>query len=173
MGDTDIPLSGEFIVFDIETTGLSVQREKITEIGAFRVVNGEIREKFSTFVNPEKHISAKITELTGITDDMVAGAPSEKDAVQSFLDFCGENAVVVAHNAAFDTSFIKAAADRHRLSYTLTYIDTLAISRGIFSQLNKHKLDTIAKHLKLGNFNHHRDKNSEARRKRHPRRCCE
>ncbi len=156
VGDTDIPLSGEFIVFDIETTGLSVQREKITEIGAFRVVNGEIREKFSTFVNPEKHISAKITELTGITDDMVAGAPSEKDAVQSFLDFCGENAVVVAHNAAFDTSFIKAAADRHRLSYTLTYIDTLAISRGIFSQLNKHKLDTIAKHLKLGNFNHHR-----------------
>ena len=156
VGDADIPLNGEFVVFDIETTGLSAAREKITEIGAFKVVNGEIGEKFSTFVNPEKHISEKITELTGITDEMVADAPSEKEAVKAFLDFCGENAVVVAHNAAFDTSFIKTAADRNRLDYTLTYVDTLAISRGIFSQLNKHKLDTIAKFLKLGTFNHHR-----------------
>lgn len=156
VGNADRPINGEFIVFDIETTGLSAAREKITEIGAFRVVNGEIKDKFSTFVNPEKHISAKITELTGITDEMVADAPSEKDAVKDFLDFCGENAVVVAHNASFDTSFIKIAAQRNKLDYTLTHIDTLAISRGIFSQLNKHKLDTIAKYLKLGEFNHHR-----------------
>ncbi len=156
VGDAERALNDEFVVFDIETTGLSAAREKITEIGAFRVVNGEIRDKFSTFVNPEKHISAKITELTGITDAMVEDAPSEGDAVKSFLEFCGENAVVVAHNASFDTSFIKAAAERNRLKYTLTHIDTLAISRGIFSQLNKHKLDTIAKHLKLGEFNHHR-----------------
>ena len=156
VGNTDKPLDGEFIVFDIETTGLSAAREKITEIGAFRVVNGEIKDKFSTFVNPEKHISAKITELTGITDEMVINAPHEAEAVRDFLDFCGENAVVVAHNATFDTSFIKIAAERNKIPYTLTHIDTLAISRGIFPQLNKHKLDSIAKFLKLGNFNHHR-----------------
>ena len=156
VGDTDIPLNGEFIVFDIETTGLNPSRERITEIGAFRVSNGEIKDKFSTFVNPGKHISAKITELTGITDEMVADAPDEKEAVMSFLDFCGENAVVVAHNATFDTSFIKTAAERNRLNYTLTHIDTLSISRCIYPQLNKHKLDSIAKYLKLGTFNHHR-----------------
>ncbi len=155
-GTADQPLSGEFIVFDIETTGLSAARERITEIGAFRVVNGEIKDKFSTFVDPEKHISEKITELTGIDDSMVAGAPKEGEAVRQFLEFCGENAVVVAHNASFDTSFIKIAAERNHLDYTLTHIDTLAISRGIYSQLNKHKLDSIAKFLKLGEFNHHR-----------------
>ena len=155
-GNADQPLNGEFIVFDIETTGLNPARERITEIGAFRVVDGEIKDKFSTFVNPEKPISAKITELTGITDEMVANAPSEAEAVSAFLEYCGKNAVVVAHNAGFDTSFIKIAAQRNKLDYTLTHIDTLAISRGIFTQLNKHKLDTIAKFLKLGDFNHHR-----------------
>lgn len=155
-GDAVRPLNGEFIVFDIETTGLSVLQERITEIGAVRMVNGEIKDTFSTFVDPEKHIPEKITELTGITDEMVAGAPKEYEAVKAFLDFCGDNAVVVAHNAGFDTSFIKAAAEKNSLPYTLTHIDTLAISRGMFPQLAKHKLDTVAKHLKLGDFNHHR-----------------
>ena len=155
-GQTDISLDGEFIVFDIETTGLTVSKERITEIGAVRLVNGEIKDTFSTFVNPEKHIPEKITELTGIDDSMVENAPSEQEAVTAFLDFCGENAVVVAHNATFDTSFIKVSAERHKIPYTLTHIDTLAISRGMFPQLSKHKLDTIAKHLKLGDFNHHR-----------------
>ncbi len=156
VGSAEQPLDGEFIVFDIETTGLSPKKERITEIGAVRLKNGEIKETFSTFVNPEKHIPEKITEITGITDDMVADAPSEEQAVRSFFDFCGDNAVVVAHNASFDTSFMKEAAERCGLPYTLTHIDTLAISRGIFSQLSKHKLDSIAKFLKLGNFNHHR-----------------
>ena len=156
VGETDKPIDGEFIVFDIETTGLSSIHEKITEIGAVRMCGGEIKDTFSTFVDPEKHIPEKITELTGIDDSMVAGAPKEKEAVQKFLEYCGENAVVVAHNAAFDTSFIKTVAERHSLKYDLTYIDTLAISRGIFPQLSKHKLDVIAKHLKLGSFNHHR-----------------
>jgi len=149
-------LDGEFIVFDIETTGLSALQEKITEIGAVKMVNGEITDTFSTFVDPEKHIPEKISELTGITDEMVAGAPSEKEAVQKFLEYCGDNAIVVAHNASFDTSFIKTAAERNGLRYTLTHIDTLALSRGMFPQLAKHKLDNIAKHLKLGDFNHHR-----------------
>lgn len=156
VGDSDRPINGEFVVFDIETTGLSVSKERITEIGAVKIINGEIKDKFTTFVNPEKHISSKITEITGIDDSMVADAPNEKEAVKAFLEFCGENAVVVAHNATFDTSFIKAAAQRHNIPYTLTYIDTLAISRGIFSSLSKHKLDSIAKFLKLGDFNHHR-----------------
>lgn len=156
VGSTDQSLNGEFIIFDIETTGLAAKKERITEIGAVRMINGEIKETFSTFVNPEKHIPEKITELTGITDSMVADAPLEYDALKTFFDFCGENAVVVAHNATFDTSFIKAAAERTKLPYTLTHIDTLAISRGIFPQLSKHKLDTIAKFLKLGTFNHHR-----------------
>ncbi len=155
-GTAEQSLDGEFIVFDIETTGLGVAKERITEIGAVRMVNGEIKDTFSTFVNPEKTIPEKITELTGIDDSMVADAPYEEEAVKKFLEYCGENAVVVAHNAAFDTGFIKAAAERHRIPYTLTHIDTLAISRGIFPQLAKHKLDHIAKFLKLGSFNHHR-----------------
>lgn len=156
VGNTDKSLKDEFIVFDIETTGLGATKEKITEIGAVKLLNGEIIDTFSTFVNPEKHIPEKISELTGIDDFMVAEAPLEEEAVQQFLNFCGENAVVVAHNASFDISFIKIAAERHRIPYTLTHIDTLAISRGMFPQLSKHKLDSVAKYLKLGNFNHHR-----------------
>ncbi len=155
-GSAEKSLDGEFIVFDIETTGLNSAKERITEIGAVKMVNGEIKDIFSTFVDPEKPIPEKITELTGIDDSMVKDAPKEKEAVERFLNYCGENAVVVAHNANFDTSFIKAAAERHDLPYTLTHIDTLAISRRIFPQLAKHKLDNIAKFLKLGDFNHHR-----------------
>ena len=155
-GSASQPLKGNFIVFDIETTGLSVNQERITEIGAVRMVNGEIRESFNTFVDPKKHIPERITELTGIDDSMVQGAPSEAEAVKSFFDFCGENSVLVAHNASFDTSFIKAACERNGIPYSFTHIDTLALSRSMFPQLSKHKLDTIAKHLKLGDFNHHR-----------------
>lgn len=155
-GSTVRSLDGEFVIFDIETTGLGVQHERITEIGAVRMIGGELKDTFSTFVNPEKHIPERITELTGIDDSMVSDAPTEYEAVKSFLEYCGENAVVVAHNASFDTSFIKAACERNGLSYNLTHIDTLAISRGLYPQLAKHKLDTVAKHLKLGSFNHHR-----------------
>ncbi len=155
-GNTDKALSDEFIVFDIETTGLNSLKEKITEIGAVRVKNGQIGETFCTFVDPEKHIPEKITELTGINDSMVEGAPSQSEAVQSFLDFCGEDAILVAHNAGFDTSFIKNVCEHSNIPYDLTHIDTLAISRGIYPDLKKHKLDSIAKMLKLGSFNHHR-----------------
>lgn len=150
------PLGGEFIIFDIETTGLSPLKERITEIGAVRMVNGEIMDTFSTFVDPEMPIPEKITDLTGIDDSMVQGAPKEDEAVRSFLEFCGERPMVVAHNASFDTSFIKAACQRNSIDYDLSHIDTLAVSRGLYPQLTKHKLDVVAKHLKLGSFNHHR-----------------
>lgn len=154
-GDADTPFEGTFICFDIETTGLSAARDKITEIGAVKVVNGEITETFSTFANPEIPIPQKITELTGITDAMVKDAPSQSEAVSAFLEFAGDN-VLVAHNAPFDTSFIRKACENMGREYNYTSIDTVAISRAILSDIKNCKLDTVAKYLRLGNFNHHR-----------------
>ncbi len=157
VGRSAEPFDGEFIVFDLETTGLSAGMERMTEIGAVRVVGGEVQEVFNTFVNPEKTIPAEVVKLTGITDEMVANAPSELEALQQFMAFIGrEDAVLVAHNAPFDSSFLKAAAARHNIRLGYTYIDTVTISRALFSNLKNHKLDTIAKHLKLPDFNHHR-----------------
>lgn len=154
-GDSDTSFEGTFICFDIETTGLSAARDKITEIGAVKVVNGEIKETFSTFVNPEMPIPQKITQLTGITDDMVKSAPSQSEAVTAFLEFAGDN-VLVAHNAPFDTSFIRKACENMGREYNCTSIDTVAISRAILSDIKNCKLDTVAKYLRLGDFNHHR-----------------
>lgn len=154
-GDADTAFDGTFICFDIETTGLSASRDKITEIGAIKVVNGEITDTFSTFVNPEIPIPAKITDLTGITDQMVKDAPSQSEAVSAFLDFAGDN-VLVAHNAPFDTSFIRVACENMGREYNYTSIDTVAISRAILPDIKNCKLDTVAKFLRLGNFNHHR-----------------
>lgn len=154
-GNEQTPFDGEFICFDIETTGLSALRDKITEIGAVRVVNGEITDTFSTFANPEIHIPEKITELTGITDEMVKDAPSQSDAVKAFLEFAG-NSVLVAHNAPFDTSFIRKACENMGVAYNSTSIDTVAISRAVLPDIKNCKLDTVAKFLRLGNFNHHR-----------------
>lgn len=155
VGNRDEPLNGTFICFDIETTGLSAARDKITEIGAVKVVNGEIVDEFNTFANPEMPIPAKITELTGITDAMVADAPSQEEAVRSFLEFCDGN-VLVAHNAGFDTSFIRAACNNMGEAFDYTYIDTVAISRAVLKDIKNCKLDTVAKYLRLGDFNHHR-----------------
>ncbi len=154
-GEQNAPLDGTFICFDIETTGLSANRDKITEIGAVKVENGVITDTFSTFANPEMPIPAKITKLTGITDAMVKDAPSQDEAVKAFLEFA-DGHILVAHNAPFDTGFIRTACANMGAEYGSTSIDTVPICRNILSDITNCKLDTVAKYLRLGNFNHHR-----------------
>ena len=147
----------ETIVFDIETTGLSVKNCKITEIGAVKIRAGEIIDTFNTFVNPEVPIPAEIVELTSITDEMVADAPKIKEALTSFFEFIGGGRkLLVAHNANFDTGFIRYAAEECGMEFTNPYLDTVALSRYINPTLKKHKLDVLAEHYGLGDFNHHR-----------------
>ena len=155
-GHEDVPLDGEYIVFDIETTGLSVATERITEIGAVRLKNGELLDEFDPFVDPGKPIPPRITELTGITDEMVAGAPDEGAALQLFYDFCGDCRVLIAHNAGFDTSFIRAAAKRTGKPYPFTSLDTVPLCRALYPGHKNYKLDTVAEFLQLPPFNHHR-----------------
>ena len=154
-GDADTPLDGEFVVFDIETTGLSALNDSITEIGAVLVGRCEILDKFSTFVHPERPIPAKIVQLTGITDDMVADAPDQKTAVEQFLDWA-DGRVLVAHNADFDMGFIRQACRKYGIERELVSLDTLELSRALLPNLKKHKLDVVANHLGLPDFNHHR-----------------
>ncbi len=144
------------VVFDFETTGLSPYNDRIIEIGAVKLSGGKVTESFSTFVNPQRPISEKITELTTITDAMVKDAPLEQEALKDFLDFCADAAVMIAHNAGFDTGFLNAAMTRCGLQYSYTSVDTLAIARALLPSLNNHKLDTVSKALKLNDFKHHR-----------------
>ncbi len=154
-GCVDYPVDGDIIVFDLETTGLSSKADRITEIGAVKLRNRKVVEEFSTFVNPERSISAEITKITGITDEMVANAPHEKEAVEKFIEFAG-NGVLVAHNASFDTSFIRAVCSRQKIDYSFHSIDTIPICRAALPRIKNYKLDNVAKEYKLGDFNHHR-----------------
>ena len=149
-------LDDTYVVFDIETTGLSKEKEMITEIGAVKVADGKIIDRFSTFVNPQRPISAEITKLTGITDDMVKDAPTIENVLPEFLKFC-EDTVLVAHNASFDTGFIRIAAERAELGELHhTVVDTLELARALLPELNKHKLDIVCEHLGVTLNGHHR-----------------
>ena len=154
-GHQDIGFSDEIVCFDIETTGLKVTQEAITEIGAVRLRNGEIVETFQTFVDPERRLTPEIIGLTGITDEMLRGAPKLKDALTAFLAFAGD-APLAAHNAEFDISFIRAGCRKCGIPFEPTYIDTLILAQNLLPGLGKYKLDIVAEHLQLPQFNHHR-----------------
>ena len=148
-------LDCEFVAFDVETTGLSAVTDRLTEIGAVLFKGGEVRDKFSTFVDPKMPIPANITELTGIRDSDVAGAPSEAEAMRAFLDFAGDRPII-AHNASFDTGFMAAACERSGIRFEPVVLDTLVLSQRLLPELKRHKLDIVSKHLGLPEFNHHR-----------------
>ena len=148
---------GDFVVFDLETTGLSPISDRITEIGAVKVSGGKLGDVFSTLVNPGRDIPQEITQITGITDEMVKGAPTEKAALAAFYDFCGgENAVLAAHNAKFDMGFIKAAAKRSKLDFKFACVDTVRLARALFPGQKSYSLGKLAKSLGLPDFSHHR-----------------
>lgn len=146
---------GIFIIFDIETTGLSPINCGITEIGAIKYKGGSVLEIFQTYVNPGMPVPQNITELTGITDDMVKDAPSQREAVKAFLKFAGDS-ILVAHNANFDMGFIRRVATDNKFRLDNPYLDTVSLSRYLNPGLSKHTLDSVAKHYGLGQFNHHR-----------------
>ena len=151
----DQTLDSSYVVFDIETTGFSEIEDRIIEIGAVKVENGEIVEKFSTFVNPEIPIPFEIINLTSITDEMVIEAPTIETVLPEFLNFC-EGSVLVAHNAGFDVGFIKQKAKNLGLSAKFTYLDTVALARVLLPTLAKYKLNIVAKALGISLENHHR-----------------
>ena len=154
-GAQDQDFDDEIVCFDIETTGLKVQREAITEIGAVVLKNGKITDTFQTFVNPGRRLTPEIIGLTGITDAMLADAPPPEEALAAFLKFV-DGRPLAAHNAEFDIGFIRAGCRRAGLEFDPTYIDSLILAQNLLPELHKHKLDIVAEHLDLPAFNHHR-----------------
>ena len=148
-------LDGTFVVFDIETTGFSPVTNRIIEIGAVKVDKGQIVDRFSVFVNPQVPIPFEIEKLTGINDSMVMEAETIERVLPQFLDFVGD-AVLVAHNANFDVSFIKENAKRQQIPVDFTYVDTVGIARMLLTGQSKYTLDAVAKTLKISLENHHR-----------------
>ena len=148
-------LDETYVVFDLETTGFSPEKDKIIEIGAVKVEQGKITDKFSTFVNPQVPIPYRIEELTSIKDDMVMDAPVIEEILPQFMEFC-KGAIMVAHNADFDMSFIIKNCERQQIENDFTIIDTVALARILLPNLNRFKLDTVAKALGVSLENHHR-----------------
>ncbi|MDR3314715.1 MAG: PolC-type DNA polymerase III [Oscillospiraceae bacterium] len=145
----------ECVVFDVETTGLSARNDRIIQIGAVKIRGGEIVESFATFVDPQRALPDKITELTKIKGEMLVGAPKEEEAAEAFAAFCGD-ALLCAHNAAFDTGFFKALYRRQGKHFCRPCIDTMALAQLLLTGLKNYKLDTLAEHFGLGGFEHHR-----------------
>lgn len=144
-----------YVVFDIETTGFSADVDRIIEIGAVKVQNGEIVDRFSSFVNPQIPIPFRIEALTGISDGMVMDAPAIEEVLSRFLAFCGD-AAVVAHNAEFDTGFIINKAAKMGVEWMPTILDTVLLGQFLIPNLHNYKLDTLCKHFKVSLENHHR-----------------
>lgn len=145
----------QFIAFDIETTGFSPVSNRITEIGAVKIKNGKIIAEFNQLINPGTPIPWRITEITGITTEMVKDKPMIDDVLPCFFQFCN-GCSLVAHNANFDMGFIRANARKLGLACDFHVIDTLEICRNLFRELDNHKLDTISYHLNVKLHNHHR-----------------
>ena len=154
-GDAEQDFHGEIVCFDIETTGLDKRRDRITEIGAVVLRDGQVCETFNTFADPERPLDRTIVELTGITDQMLQGAPSQAEAIRAFLDFAAGRPLA-AHNAEFDMGFIAEGCRRMGVPFENTSLDSLILAQNLLPQLNKHKLDVVAEHLNLPAFNHHR-----------------
>ena len=148
-------IHGKVVVFDLETTGFSPISSRIIEIGAVLMEDGKIRDRFSTFVNPRVPIPYRIEKLTSINDSMVADAPAIEEVLPRFLKFC-EGAVLAAHNASFDMSFIRENCERLGLPCSFTYVDTVSLARVLLPQLGRFKLDNVAKALGVSLGHHHR-----------------
>lgn len=154
-GKKDGNLDGTFIVFDLETTGLSSRKNEIIEIGAVKVHNHQIVETFGSFVKPKEKIPMKITELTGITDSMVANAETIEAVLPKFLDFC-QDYILVAHNAKFDLSFLEKACHICNMPKDFSAIDTLSLARNAIPEISRHNLKALTKYYKINLENHHR-----------------
>ena len=148
-------IDSEYVVFDIETTGLSKKHNKIIEIGAVKVKDGEVIDTFSEFINPGVPIPYQIEQLTSINDDMVKDAPMSDVIVPKFVEFCGDD-IVVAHNASFDTGFVRKNAEELGLKFDNTVLDTMTLSHILLPELGKFTLDRVCKELKIVNAHHHR-----------------
>ena len=153
-GDTNMDFDDEYVAFDLETTGL-YRHDTIIEIGAVLMKQGNEIDRFQTFVSPGKKLHPKTVELTGITDDMLNGAPVLSEVLPKLREFVG-NRVLVAHNAGFDVNFVRRACEDLGIQWDMTSVDTLAISQNILPHLNRYRLDIVAKEFDLADFNHHR-----------------
>ncbi|MCI9156538.1 MAG: PHP domain-containing protein, partial [Lawsonibacter sp.] len=154
-GAAEGPFHQEIVCFDIETTGLNRKYEVIIEIGAVVLKNGEITDTFNTFVSPGRILNPEIIRLTGITDEMLVGAPSQEEALRAFLDFAGDRPLA-AHNADFDMGFIAAGCRKYGIPFENPSVDSLILAQNLLPELGKYKLDIVAEHLRLPAFNHHR-----------------
>ncbi len=154
-GEKNMPFDGEYVAFDLETTGLRPRFDSIIEIGAVRMKNGVELDRFQTFVDPGTALRQDVVQLTGISDDMLKGAPKIEEALPKFMEFVGDS-VLVAHNAEFDTCFIRRSCAQLGLTCNITCVDTLTLSQNLMPEMGRHKLDMVAKVFDLGDFAHHR-----------------
>jgi len=153
-GSCNMSFDGEYVAFDLETTGL-YRRDTIIEIGAVRMKQGKEIDRFQTFVHPGKKLHPKVVELTGITDDMLKGAPTVAEVLPKFREFVGDS-VLVAHNADFDMNFVRRACEQLGIDWDMTCVDTLTIAQCLMPEMGRFSLDAVAKKFDMADFNHHR-----------------